>query len=577
MYVALVQFSPKTGALRDNAERALACIKELAESVYPPDLVVFPALALTGANVGGLVSHSAFAVECLDVVSEFIARAQLPTLFGAMIPRLLEDGESFICESEVILCQNGEGGALGFVDIKNEWPADQCVSRVEIKMGGHRLSIILDDYPEKDEDFSHSDVVIMMLAKEYEGTNSLFTSSTQINYLRGLAKRNRSWILAANLVGAEDDRIYDGGSILLDSSGCIRDSAEPFVEQTLMVNLDLHIKKPASPKDQKTVKPLLPCEADWKALKLSLSDYVRKNGFTDVVLGLSGGIDSACVAALAVDALGPKHVHAILMPGPFSSPASMDDAITQAALLGIDYKTFSITELYNTFLRMGNQVLDEISPHAIALENLQARLRMLILMYFSNTYGWLLLNTSNKSEIAVGYSTLYGDSAGMFAPLGNLYKTDVYELIAWRNEQNTVIPQSIVDKEPSAELREGQRDTDTLPPYETLDRILRLHIEDDFGIDQIIETARQESGEPPLEPELISSVLGMVKKAEFKRRQMALAPTLGATDLSAERAWPITCGFSDHNRNLVTRAKLLDYLKTIYPDTDFSDFNIFKN
>ncbi|MCL2756697.1 MAG: NAD(+) synthase [Coriobacteriia bacterium] len=583
MYIAIVQSNPTTGALRSNAEKALAVINELAALPYPPDLVVFPAYALTGANLKGLIYHDAFAAECMDVAKDFIVRAQLPTLIGTMIPRPLEDRFSFICEPEVLFCSNGKGGALGFVDVDNSWSSDRYASSIDIDLDGNVLTVILDDYPEPDDDFSHSEIVIMMLAKEYEGTSSLFTSSTQINYLRSLANQNHTWLLVANLVGSEDELVYDGASIVLDAYGSVKDSAEPFAEDTMTVNFDLSASRQTSRRsakttqqDSKTIKPLLPYEADWYALILSIRDYVVKNGFSDVVLGLSGGIDSALVAALAAEALGSEHVHGVLIPGPFTSDDSNSDAISLAHNLRIPTLTFSITELFSIFKESFAQAFNnEGTP--IAQENLQARLRMMLLMYLANSNGWLLLNTSNKSEIAVGYFTLYGDAAGSFAPIGSLYKTDIYGLVDWRNNQQAVIPQSIVIKDPSAELQEGQRDSDSLPSYEVLDRILRLHIEDDFGIDQILETARQEPTQPQLDTELVRSVLEMVRKAEHKRRQTPLSPLLGTVDLCEERNWPITCGYSDHDRHLTPYSDIFDYLSGLYAAEDPSGFSIHEN
>ncbi|MDR3053016.1 MAG: NAD(+) synthase [Coriobacteriales bacterium] len=570
MYIAVVQTNPKAGALKENAQKALALLDELAANPYPPDLVVFPAYALCGGPLEGLVASDAFAAECLDVARDFIARAALPTLIGSVVPRPLEDSYSFICEPEILYSKDGKGGALGFVDFENSWDYDKRASDVTIVLDGHTITVLQDDFPEPDDDFSDSEILILMLAKEYHNTNSMFTSSQQLNYLRSLAQDSNAWIVCVNLVGGQDATVFDGASLLLDNTGAVVEAAGPFVEQLFTHNIPLTDLDPskAIPErigrnaDHSFIKPLLPYEADWRALTLAVSDYLGKNGFTDVVLGLSGGIDSAVTATLAVDALGPEHVHGVLMPGPYSSEGSISDATALAQNLGIETHTLPITLPFETFKSVSQEVLGQ-EGSALALQNLQARIRTIYLMHLSNTFNWLLLNTGNKSEAAMGFSTLYGDTAGAFAPLGNLYKDDVYGLAAWRNRQGQIIPPAILEKAPSAELYEGQTDQDSLPPYAELDRILHLHIEDGLGIDQIMEFARLES-DAPLDINLVEEVLRSVARAEFKRRQEPLAPTLGYQDMCLDRNWPITNGFSDHSRNLSSQRDFGAYLSMIY-------------
>jgi NAD+ synthase (glutamine-hydrolysing) len=628
MYIALVQNNPKMGALRENAERALESLDALAASPYPPDLVIFPAFALTGSPVDGLCFSDAFAIELLDVAHAFMGKASVPTLIGTLIPRPMEEIEGFASEPEALFCRNGTGGALGFVDIGDEWGPSRYAASVTTVIDGHTITVLLDDYPEPGDDFSNSDVVVMLLAKEYRGTNTMFTASDQLGYLRGFARANGVWVVAANLVGAQDGIVYDGASVILRPDGTVATAAEPFVEQTLTCNISLDggshgrgnpgggsrgnpgggsrsnpgggslgnpgggsLGNPtgvaisgsnlkgggfsgpttfATPSTQREpagegdllVKPLLPYEADWRALELCIHDYVHKNGFTDVVIGLSGGIDSAVTAALAVDALGSEHVHGVLMPGPYSSQGSIDDALVLAHNLGIETFTMPITEPLETFRELSRATLGQ-EGSALARQNIQARIRTIHLMHLSNTFGWLLLNTGNKSEAAMGYSTLYGDTAGALAPLGNVYKTDVYGLAHWRNGRGVVIPAAILEKAPSAELYDGQTDQDSLPPYDLLDRILRLHIEDGLGVDQILEYTRQESDDEGVTVELVEQVLDSVRAAEYKRRQEPLAPSLGYLDMVADRAWPLTNGFKDYHRDLQLDGGLTDYLGMI--------------
>jgi NAD+ synthase (glutamine-hydrolysing) len=403
-----------------------------------------------------------------------------------------------------------------------------------------------------------------------------------LSFLRNFAQVNGVWVIVSNLVGGQDDVVHDGASVVLRPDGSIVAAAEPFQEQVITCNISLGRPFDTSAvsvaatssaalsagqgqgqaQDSHLIKPLLPYEADWRALELCIHDYVEKNGFTDVVIGLSGGIDSAVVASLAVGALGAEHVHGVLMPGPHSSQGSIDDAAALAANLGVETFTMPITEPLQSFRALSQEVLGQEGSF-LARQNIQARIRTIHLMHLSNTFGWLLLNTGNKSEAAMGFSTLYGDTAGAIAPLGNVYKTDVYGLAHWRNEKSLVIPAAILEKAPSAELYDGQRDQDTLPPYELLDRILRLHIEDGLGVDQILEYASREPDGEELTTELVEQVLDTVRGAEYKRRQEPLSPSLGCLDMGTDRAWPLTNGFRDHHRDLKPNVGLADYLRMI--------------
>jgi NAD+ synthase (glutamine-hydrolysing) len=328
--------------------------------------------------------------------------------------------------------------------------------------------------------------------------------------------------------------------------------------------------------DHKRIIPLLPYEASWRALTLGVGDYVRKNGFEVVVLGLSGGIDSAVTAALAVDALGAENVHGVLMSSPNSSPGSVTDAEALAANLGITTLNFPISEMFEGFLPQSKAVLGTPGSD-LAIQNLQARLRTVILMHLSNTYGWLLLNTGNKSEAAMGYSTLYGDTAGAIAPLGNIYKTDVYGLATWRNSRSLVIPQEIIEKEPSAELYPGQKDADALPPYEVLDQILRLHIEENLGVDEILEFLSEYPIKTDIDEQMILDVLVSVRKSEFKRRQEPMSFQFDAIDMTQHRAWPVTNGFTDHSRDIIAPTEIVNYLSMMYREVGPSGFDFMDN
>jgi len=269
----------------------------------------------------------------------------------------------------------------------------------------------------------------------------------------------------------------------------------------------------------------------WNALRLGLSDYFRKNGFEDAVIGLSGGIDSALTAALAVDALGSAHVHGVLLPSRFSSEGSVTDAEALCSNLGIECRTLSIEDGFSALLDTLAPSFDTLPP-GVAEENLQARVRGTLLMALSNKFGWIVLATGNKSELSVGYSTLYGDMVGGFAPIKDLYKTHVYDLARWRNRSREVIPLASIEKPPSAELREDQVDTDSLPPYDLLDRVLKAYVEDDLSIDEIVQGG--------VDRAVAVRVAGMVDAAEYKRRQGPLGIRVTPKAFGKDRRMPVT-------------------------------------
>lgn len=602
MFIAVVQFNPKVGALRENCERALEKIDELAALSYPPDLVVFPAFALCGAELGGLMLHNAFAAEALDTAQHFMEKASLPTLIGTVLPRPAMAGTRFICEEEVLFAMGGKGSALGFLDLDNSSEMQDYVESIQIKLNGVSITICLDDFIDPDARYNDSDVIISLLARPYQETNGLLTASSQIDSLRQDALSNDAWVVVANLCGGEDLFVYEGGSLVIAPNGSVVESAPPFEESCFTVNLSFsddlentetdetakhHVREQTTEQgiqntslvrklDKKRIRPLLPYEANWQALCMGVRDYVLKNNFEDVVIGLSGGIDSAVVAALAVDALDAVNVHGVLMPSPYSTESSRSDAQELAHKLGIETLEFPVTYCMEAFLRESEERL-KTPGSDLAQENLQARIRMLILMHLSNTYNWLLLNTGNKSENAVGYSTLYGDTAGAIAPLGNIYKTDVYGLANWRNSRELVIPQSIIDKEPSAELRPGQKDSDSLPPYETLDQILRLHIDENLGVDEIMEYVSNYPIETDITTETVLDVLKRVKNAEYKRWQEPPGFQFDGVNITEHRAWPLTNGFEDHSRDILAPTEILNYLSSLYHQAHRGGFNFLDN
>jgi NAD+ synthase (glutamine-hydrolysing) len=341
--------------------------------------------------------------------------------------------------------------------------------------------------------------------------------------LAAIAQRHKAFVLLVNQVGGNDGLVFDGSSLLLDPSGEVVARAACFEEDLVVLEIPGNNQAAPAPCDE--------IAEIWQALVLGTRDYVRKCGFSKALIGLSGGIDSALVAAIAVEALGAENVVGIGMPSEYSSLGSIDDARNLARNLGIRFELLPIHDVFAQF----QKVLEPLfagTPIGVAEENIQSRTRGVLLMALSNKFGALVLTTGNKSEMAVGYCTLYGDMVGALAVIGDVYKTRVYKLAHYANRSREVIPHNTIEKPPSAELRPDQRDTDSLPPYEVLDPVLMDYVEHFLSAEQI---AREQN----LDPTLVRSVLKLVEQSEYKRQQAA--PVLKVTQKSfgTGRRFPI--------------------------------------
>jgi NAD+ synthase (glutamine-hydrolysing) len=357
-----------------------------------------------------------------------------------------------------------------------------------------------------------------------------------------------------NLVGGQDELVFDGASVVLDHQGLVLAAAGQFTEELVVVDLVnlgsvtpperrlsvVSVSGPGPDRDPLAVRvvppPLSPSAEIYDALVLGTRDYLLKNGFTDAVVGLSGGIDSALVATIAVDALGPEHVHALSMPSRYSSDGSIEDALDLAARLGIDVSVVPLDPAHQALAGVLTPVLGH-EPDGLTDENLQSRLRGLLLMAVSNANGWIVLTTGNKSEIATGYFTLYGDAVGGFAAIKDIAKTEVYKLCQYRNERLGLapiepIPRSVLEKPPSAELRPDQRDDQSLPPYDVLDPVLAAYVERDRTKPEMVAEG--------FDPLVVDAVVRLVDTAEYKRRQLAPGVRITAKAFGKDRRVPIT-------------------------------------
>jgi NAD+ synthase (glutamine-hydrolysing) len=343
-------------------------------------------------------------------------------------------------------------------------------------------------------------------------------------------------LIYCNLIGGQDDLLFDGQSLLIDADGKVRAAAPAFEEHLLLVDINVAADGSARliPVDWPSRLPAEPEGEVYRALVRATADYVRKNGFRDVLLGLSGGIDSALTMAIAVDALGPERVNAVLLPSRFTSDLSNREALAQATTQGVRAQMLSIEAPFNAFIATLAPVFAGRAPDTTE-ENLQARCRGAMLMALSNKFGSLLLTTGNKSEMAVGYATIYGDMCGGFAPIKDVYKTEVYAIARWRNEQSPVIPEAVLTRAPSAELRENQTDQDSLPPYPVLDDILRRFIELDEPRSAIVAAGHDRV--------TVERVAALVLRNEYKRRQSAPGPRVTARSFGRDRRFPISSGY----------------------------------
>jgi NAD+ synthase (glutamine-hydrolysing) len=396
------------------------------------------------------------------------------------------------------------------------------------------------------------DLVVSPNASPYERAKD----DLRLPLVRRRAAEAHAPVLYCNQVGGQDELVFDGDSLAVGADGELLARAPQFVEHLLTVDLAF---QPAAKPDRRegrigpmtvtrhvlsedpvpafeahpgtVARPLSDCEEVWRALVMGLRDFIDKNGMPSVVLGLSGGIDSALVAALAVDALGPDRVYGVGLPSRYSSEHSLSDAEDAAKRLGLHYSVVPISPMVDAFH-------GAVELSGVAAENLQARVRGTLLMGLSNQHGHLLLATSNKSEVAVGYSTLYGDAAGGFAPIKDVPKTLVWELARWRNDharrhgQTEPIPQNSIDKPPSAELAPGQQDSDSLPSYEELDAVVADYVDRDLGMAELLERGH--------DPEVVARVLRLVDAAEFKRRQSAPGTKISLKAFGRDRRLPIT-------------------------------------
>jgi NAD+ synthase (glutamine-hydrolysing) len=546
MRIALAQINTVVGDIDGNRGRILARLEEARAA--GADLVLFPELATTGYPPEDLLLRAAF-LRAADASLAAIA-AETRGIAALVGTPHLDDGRLY---NACAVCADGEIKAIyhkhhlpnyGVFDEERYFePGSELVL---LAIGGTVIGpticedIWLEGPPATDLAAAGAQVITNLSASPF----SLGKGMEREEMLAKRARDNDCWVALVNAVGGQDELVFDGHSLVIDPAGNVVARAPAFEEALLVADIDapgtaegaiqLGAARPqAEPVTPLLAEPLDELEQMRLALELGLRDYVDKNGFREVVVGMSGGIDSALTAALAAEALGAERVIAVSMPSRHSSAETQSDARRMAESLGIRFLELPIEDAVASVDAALAASFAGTDP-GLAEENVQARLRGLLLMALSNKFGWLVVATGNKSELAVGYATLYGDMAGGFALLKDVFKTDVFRLARHLNERavRELIPQTIIDRAPSAELRADQRDEDSLPPYAELDKVLEAYVE--------LDRSREELRSDGFDPEVVDRALALIDRAEYKRRQAPPGVKLRPKAFGRDRRTPIT-------------------------------------
>ncbi len=535
--IALAQYDFPVGAVHANAKKIIALAHQ-ARDQYHADVILFPELAISGYPPEDLLNRPDFLSDCelaikkvAKAIEGIVAIVPWPHAAGSVVfnaASVIRDGQieatyhkrelpnyAVFDERRYFAADNDactfvvNGITMGLVICEDLWFAEPLAETVK---QGAQIVLVPNASPFEANKTAQRDALLAQRVSE---------SKCAIAYL--------------NVIGGQDEVVFDGSSVLADADGTVHPNAEAFAEHLLIADFDANTKKfnriywPAEVDESKE-------SLAWRAMVRGIRDYCGKNGFSKVWLGASGGIDSALVMALAVEALGAENVNAVRLPSRYTTELSNDLADVQAKKLGISISEVAIEAPFKGFL-------ETLAPMFVgkavdvAEENLQSRTRGAILMALSNKLGGLLLTTGNKSEYAVGYSTIYGDMCGGYAPIKDLYKMEVFAVCRWRNARGDgeIIPDAVIERPPSAELRDNQKDQDSLPPYEILDGILYRYIDLEKSAAEIIADG--------FEAATVQHILRLIKISEWKRRQSAPGPKLSRRAFGRERRYPITSGY----------------------------------
>ncbi len=524
MKIALAQPNPTVGDLKGNALKIVNCIKKARKA--GSDLVIFPELSLTGYPPGGLLVLSDFIADCQLALNQVLEHSYG---IGVLLGTVIQDNNGKELYNSALLLKNKE--IIGYV-LKRK--LNSCADFDEacyfessyggncLEFNGEKLAICIGQDLWEEEDYGQPMAVINVSADSYRYGEL----GPRIQDMERVAKKYGVPLLYVNQVGGNDELSFAGASLVLDGQGKLIIKGKTFTED--MVFFDTH----------EHYSPLPGIEEDvswvYNSLVLGMRDYFYKSGFKKTLLGLSGGIDAALVACIAADALGPENVLGVFMPSRYSSQHSSEDALALAENLGIGYRVISIEDTFKEYLKIFNGTP---SPKGdLAEENIQARIRGNLLMFIANREGRLLVSTSNRSEAAVGYTTMYGDMCGGLSVIGDIPKTYVYKLCRYINRDREIIPQNILIKPPSAELRPDQKDEDTLPPYPVLDAILHMYLHENASVEGMVARG--------YERQTVCSILNMVHRMEYKRKQAPLTLKVFSPAVHGGRKNPIVQKYS---------------------------------
>jgi NAD+ synthase (glutamine-hydrolysing) len=578
--IALAQINPTVGDFAGNTRLILDFKQRAAEQAA--DLVVFPELSICGYPPADLLEKRSFLTRAAESLEEIATQTA--------------EGPAILCGTALAVDSGGESGAEGkharnvaallsegrvsfvqqkmllpFYDVFDEQRYFEAAQRQSLSiLGAQPLAITICEDAWNDKSFwprrlytvdpvdelmrqwatlpdpiaVHPRIILNISASPFWCGKRVLRR----NMVAAIARRHRAFVVLVNQVGGNDSLVFDGSSVVIAPNGDVLAQAASFKEDLVMFDTDAFRQEQGSPAvgGAATADEVPGCDATaadsediaatWDALVLGTRDYVRKCGFSKALIGLSGGIDSALVAAIAVEALGPENVLGVGMPSEFSSSGSIDDARALADNLGIRFELVAIRDVFTQY----QHTLEPLfagTPFGLAEENLQSRIRGVLLMALSNKFGALVLTTGNKSEMSTGYCTLYGDMVGALAVIGDVFKTRVYALSRYANRKREVIPHNTIEKPPSAELRPDQRDTDSLPPYEMLDPILEAYVERYCSAEQIL--AERTAAGSPVDLALIRRVLSLVERSEYKRQQAAPVLKVTRKSFGNGRRFPI--------------------------------------